>query len=994
MGKKGKKASEIDSNQSNKESQITPQNVEVSTVTPIVAIGASAGGLDAFMTLLQALPAKTGMAIVYIQHLDPHHSSSMVEIFSRVSNLPVLEASDGVLIKEDHVYVIQPATELSIEDGKLLTKPRDSSNGIFMPIDHFMTNLATYMGSNAIGVILSGTASDGTRGLQAIKSSGGVTLVQDPQSARFDGMPKSAIAAGVVDIVLSPEKIATELLKLVQHPFSFNSMVSDEIIFSDEESLSKIIALLLKRSGNDFTHYKASTVKRRIARRMAIHKIEQLNSYLLFIKKHIDELDKLFQDLLINVTNFFRDPESFETLKETVFPKLLENRPTNMPIRIWIPACSQGQEVYSIAIALTEFLTDKGSPVPVAIFGSDIDKQAVDIARAGLYPFEIENEVSQERLKRFFVKNNNGYQISKTIRELCIFAEQNVTKDPPFSRIDLVSCRNLLIYLNSVLQRKVLQILHYALQPNGFLLLGSSESIGSQAGLFFLKDKKSKLYQKKVMAERMDNDFSHHIPLNKIQTDNSQTQVGIKMEKQNLENLVHEMLLEHYSPPGVIVNKDMEILHFHGHTGPYIEPTEGTASFNLMKMARKDLLVELRAGLHNAMKERKIVRRGSIHKSRDGIDHIISILVMPIDAEDSLEPLMLVLFEDQENDEIEPESTQDSGENNRIVELEHELQSTRDYLQSIIEEQEGTNEELRSANEEIQSTNEELQSTNEELETAKEELQSTNEELSTVNEELENRNKELSELNNDLSNLLSNVNLPILMLDNSLKIRQFTPPAEKLLNLIGTDIGRPINNIKPNIDFPDLEEMARDVIENVSHKSIELHDNNDKWFSIRIRPYKTLDNRIDGAVITFVNITDIKDAETRRNALQNEQRLATVIRDATDAITLIGFDGNLLAWNPAASELYGYTETEALNLNIQKLIPDNKYDEFRHIFNRLRAGETFLPFPSQRLTKENKVINVLVNASIIKDNKGKIKAIATTEKEISLDQFNEFEAKV
>jgi two-component system CheB/CheR fusion protein len=388
------------------------------------------------------------------------------------------------------------------------------------------------------------------------------------------------------------------------------------------------------------------------------------------------------------------------------------------------------------------------------------------------------------------------------------------------------------------------------------------------------------------------------------------------------------------------------------------------------------------------------VRRGSIHQSRDGIDHIISILVMPIDAEDSLEPLMLVLFEDQENDEIEPESTQDSGENNRIVELEHELQSTRDYLQSIIEEQEGTNEELRSANEEIQSTNEELQSTNEELETAKEELQSTNEELSTVNEELENRNKELSELNNDLSNLLSNVNLPILMLDNSLKIRQFTPPAEKLLNLIGTDIGRPINNIKPNIDFPDLEEMARDVIENVSHKSIELHDNNDKWFSIRIRPYKTLDNRIDGAVITFVNITDIKDAETRRNALQNEQRLATVIRDATDAITLIGFDGNLLAWNPAASELYGYTETEALNLNIQKLIPDNKYDEFRHIFNRLRAGETFLPFPSQRLTKENKVINVLVNASIIKDNKGKIKAIATTEKEISLDQFNEFEAKV
>ena len=826
---------------------------------PIVGIGASAGGLEACNEFLAHLSSDTGMAFVLVQHLDPRHKSMLTDLLSRTTSMSIHEVSNGMRVEPDHVYIITPNSELDILHGVLHLMPRKEFGGPPLPIDHFFQSLAQDQDSMAIGIVLSGGASDGTIGLKAIKAAGGITFAQDEASAKYSSMPHSAIAAGCVDFVMSPKHIAKELMRIARQPHVLRAIATPDTELPDEsgDELNKIFMLLRNRTGNDFTYYKHSTIRRRIHRRMVLHKIDRLQDYLRRLHEHAAELDELFQDILINVTGFFRDPEVFDALQNDVFPRLMQNREPENPIRIWVPGCSTGEEAYSVAMALLEYLGDKANLTPIQIFATDIDETAIAKARAGIYPEGITADVSTTRLQRFFGKAAAGYQIGKSVRDLCVFAVQNVAKDPPFSHLDMVCCRNLLIYLSNVLQKKVLQIFHYALKPGGCLLLGSSESISSSPELFSLLDKKNKFYVKKSAMTLRQYEFTSVTPDVAVHPNQGAKPI-VTSSTSDLRDRVERILLDEYAPPAVIVNRDMEILQFRGHTGPYIEPVSGSASLNLMKMARADLIMELRTALRQSIKEDGRVVRENVHIGIGREERRINLHVIPIKGLLTDERSYMILFEDaaprqlmvREPSPAEPDKMTDDKDL-RIHELEQELIATREYLHTIIEDQETTNEELLSANEEIQSTNEELQSTNEELETAKEELQSTNEELITANDELMARNIELSDLNNDLTTLLESVQLPIVMLSADMKIRHYTPLATKLFNLIGTDVGRPIGDIKCSVEIPDLEQRARKVMDSATADILEVRDKAGDKYELRIRPYCTNEPRTTGVVLVF-----------------------------------------------------------------------------------------------------------------------------------------------
>lgn len=933
----------------------------------------------------------TEFAVVLIQHLSPSHESLLSELLARDIKIPIREATDGVQVEAGHAYVIPPNQQLYLLHDKLQVLPRPDHHSLFNPADVFFESLAKDRGAASIGVVLSGTGSDGSRGLCAIKSAGGLTYAQTNDSAEYDGMPNSATKAGCADFVLSPRDIGRDISHVGNHPHrvtGFSAHKSEEILAITNEELNKIFVLLRSRTDHDFSHYKTSTIKRRISRRLMVHKLDRISEYLMLLQKDAEEIDQLFKDVLINVTEFFRDPETFESLAGIALPQILEKRPEGATIRIWVPGCSSGEEVYSIAIAVHEYLGDRVNLFPVQIFGSDIDSSAIEKARVGLYPESISGQVSAIRLQRYFQRVSGGYQVTKLLRDMCIFAEQSLTRDPPFSRLDLISCRNLMIYFGNVLQKKVIQIFHYALQPQGFLMLGPSESIGSQADLFALKDKTTKLYQKKSVAKRANDDLlfrKHEVPMGDT-LPSSATSEG---DVYDMEQEIEELLLGTYAPPGVVVNPDQMVLRFLGRTWPYIEHGSGNASLNLYKITHPDLVVELRAALHSIGKNGKEILKENVRLKVDEQEKRVNIRVMPLGGSVIGENNHLVLFEarpDISKLATDENILSDSAESlvkelsARNEELDRELGSTREYMQSIIEEQEGNNEELRSANEEIQSTNEELQSTNEELETAKEELQSANEELATVNEELETRNYELARVNDDLTNLLGSVNLPILMLGSDLRIRQFTPAAESLLNLITSDLGRPIGNIKPNIELPDLEALAMQVVDRIETRSIEACDNSGHWYSVRMRPYKTQDKRIDGVVITFIEIDSEKDLQRLEETLNQQRRLSTIVQDSDDAITLQDLDGNILAWNPAAVKIYGYSEQEAMGMNVKQLVFDENLPTLNNMMDAARRGVNTPPLKLKRRTKDGKGVDIWLIASLLVDAQGKPKGLATTEK--------------
>ena len=836
---------------------------------PIAAIGASAGGLEAFSNLLRALPSDSGLALVFIPHLDPTHESAMVELLARTTSLPVRQAADSMRVEVNTVYVLPPNCDMTISEGVLRLARRESARGHHLPIDTFFRSLAEDQTSNAIGIILSGTASDGTLGLAAIKSGGGITFAQDFESAKYDGMPHSAVEAGVVDYVLPPARIAQELVRIQGLPADRDSR--DEVFDGKDRLLKEIFRLLKNHSKVDFVDYKVATMRRRILRRMHINRVTGLADYVKILQRSPQEVEALYRDVLINVTSFFRNPEVFESLRQVVYPKILADRSSSDPVRVWVPGCSTGEETYSHAMALVEMLSEMRIEIPIQIFGTDLSENAIHRARIGTYKDSIALEISEVRLRRFFHRVAGGYQISKSIRDLCVFARQNVFSDPPFSRMDLISCRNVLIYLSSVLQKKVIPIFHYALKPGGFLLVGNSEGLlGTGADIFNLVDRKSKIYQKKAVSLPATFGLIINSPA-PIETEPDNPDRNGKEQEQpktpiDVQREADRLLLTKYVPSAVVVNDALEIVQTRGRTSRYLELPTGRASLSLLKMARPGLLYELRGLIDKVRKTGVPAVRDSITLDNGETTIDVKVEVVPFHTPARDERHMLVLFEELPHDRPAPEPRRlpkrslkevSDMKDILIAQLKQELASTKEYLQSIIEAQEATNEELQSANEEIQSGNEELQSTNEELQTSKEELESANEELNTVNEEIQHRNQQLAQLSNDLINLLNSTTIPMIMLGEDLHIRRYTPEAARAFGFNEHDVGKPLADLNLKVDTPQLERWMIDVMRDVRIRNERVQGRDSKDYNLRITPYRTLENKIDGVVLALLDISEL-----------------------------------------------------------------------------------------------------------------------------------------
>jgi two-component system, chemotaxis family, CheB/CheR fusion protein len=864
-----------------KKKPFIPEAKETDDRLIVVAIGASAGGIEATNELVKNLPADTGLSFVLIQHLDPKHNSMLTDLLSKQTAMGVSEVRDGVEIERNHIYVIPPNASMSVSGKNLRLHPREEFRGVHMPIDFFMRSVAEGYGGRSIGVVLSGSGSDGTQGIAEIQALGGVTFAQDDATAKYNSMPRSAVNSGSVDYVLPPKQIARELARIARLPYSQAPLaVEDEVVLpSDSAALNNIFQTLRRSMGVDFTHYRQTTILRRIQRRMVVHKMEKMEEYVKHLHANAPEIKALYQDMLINVTSFFRNPPAFDLLKELVFPSIVKQRTSEGAIRLWTPGCASGEETYSVAIALLEFLGDKVSEIPIQFFGTDISEPSVAKARAGVYPENIQGDVSPERLKRFFTRVEGGFRISKSIRDMCIFAQHNVLNDPPFSQMDLICCRNLLIYLEPVLQSKVISLFHNAARADGYLMLGTSEGVGSSTSLFTNVDRTYKVFSKKANAARQQVAFS----LNRVA--DRQENLAVRTPPRppdfgsnylEAQKEFDRRLVTQFSPATVFVNDELEIVHTRGNVSRYLKLATGRASLNLLKMARETLLIELRNALSRAKKEGTAVRKQGVavkngNGSGDGngteyhgkpTTRMISFEVMPLQLGQTREPYFMIVFQEDgavgsterkgKQSRLAQEAMDES--NGRIAKLEQELGATKEYLQSVIETQEATNEELQSANEEILSSNEELQSTNEELETAKEELQSANEELSTVNDELRDRNADISTVNNDLTNLLSSIDIAVVMLAPDGTIRRFTPQAQKTLGLIPGDVGRPFLNINPLVQIPDMQKLVPQVISNAQVVEKEVTVGEGHSFQLKILPYRTAEGKHEGVVVTLVEI--------------------------------------------------------------------------------------------------------------------------------------------
>jgi two-component system CheB/CheR fusion protein len=890
---------------------------------PIVGIGASAGGYEAFVQLLQTLPANTGMAFVFVVHLEPEHQSMLSKLLANVTAMPVTEAGNGTEVRPNHVYVIPPNSDMGIRSGVLQILVRRKTGGRYLPVDYFLSSLAEDRRGSAIGVILSGTGSDGTIGLEAIKAEGGITFAQDEETSKHHGMPGSAIAAGCVDFVLSPDRIGEELDQLARHPYVGLPQLPKlpELPPVGESDFRKILFLLRSTNGVDFTYYKPGTIRRRIARRMALLKIENLKKYLAHLQSNQAELDSLFQDILIHVTGFFREPEAFRILQTRVFSKIVVSKKPGEAIRIWAPGCSSGEEVYSLAIALLEFLGDRASSTPIQAFGTDISELSIERARAGTYAESSLREVSPVRLRRFFTRTEGGYRVSKALREMCVFARQDLTKDPPFSRIDLISCRNVLIYMGAALQKRVIAGFHYAMRDDGYLLLGKSEALTAYPDLFVAAERKGRIYAKKVSTRRPAPDFS---PVN---FEKAPLALPI-LEEAAFDPLkeADRRVWQRFAHAGLVLNENLEILHFRGDTSPFVSPAAGKASLHVLRMVKDELKMELRSAIYRTRKTNTPARSTGVRVRRNGRIREVNLEVEPLNRPGGKERYFLVLFDELGKEVTVPpvekpgETRHRRGADDReVTQLRRELEASREYLQSVVEQEEASNEELKSANEEILSSNEELQSTNEELETAKEELQSTNEELVTLNETLQIRNAELAKLSDDLTNVLDGANVPILIVGQDGRIRRFTASAESLLNLLPADVGRPIGNIRPNVEIPDLEAVVGQVSRTFAELQREVRDQEGRWYILRIRPYRTAENKIDGVLMAFLEIDALKRVNQALG--ESEAMVRGLVETLVLGILVIDASGKLVMVNAAAEAMFGYHRDELLGQPLEVLLP-------------------------------------------------------------------------
>lgn len=813
------------------------------------------------------------MAFVIVQHLAPDHESILPNLLARKTTLPVSEVRDGDVVDPNHVYVLPPNANLSISKGVLKLEPLVQTGRQRQCIDHFFESLAKDRKERSIGVVLSGTAFDGTFGVEAIKAEGGITFAQDPQSARYSGMPKSAVSSGHVDYVLPPEGVARELSRLSRHPYLSPAPPAKEPVAlpaepQEKDPVRSIFKLLWSATGVDFTNYKSPTIRRRIARRMALDKIESLEALAGHLKRNPGAVQVLFQDLLIPTTCFFRDPEVFQALKDSVIPAILKEPSRDEPIRVWVPGCSTGEEPYSIAIGLAEALEERLDHPRVQIFATDLSEKAIQQARQGLYPFHIEADVSPERLRRFFYKTEKGYQISKPLRDWCVFARHDITRDSPFSNLDLISCRNVLIYLEPSMQKKVLHVFHYALKPAGALILGTSESVGEAAPLYAPLDKKLKIFTTQEASHPLAFRVAGPGPKPSEEFFSKHRPASLPLDSEPDMSREANRVFRSHAPPAVVIDEDLTILEFSGDTGPYLLAASGKASFSLLKMLREGLISDLRRAIDQAQASRVPVKTERLQVESDDLYRPVQIEAVPLFA-GSDRPRHFVIFFHSLGSPIEPDRTMDvSGaevtmsRDEQVERLKRELSAVKGHLQSTIERYERANEDLQTASQEILSSNEELQSTNEELETAQEELQAANEELMTLNDELSSRNAEMGQTNSDLVNLLDSVNIAIVMVDQGLRIRRFTPMAGKILNLIPGDVGRSIGSVKSNLRIDEILRLTTQVIDTVGILEQEVQDLAGRWYSLRIRPYRTAENKLDGAVVALIDIDTLKRLES------------------------------------------------------------------------------------------------------------------------------------
>lgn len=969
---------------------------------PIVGIGASAGGLAAFEAFFSGMPGEgdPGMAFVLVQHLAPDHKSILADLVRRYTRMQVFEVEDGMPVRANCAYIIPPNRNMAFLNGRLELLEHSEPRGQRLPIDFFFRSLAADQHECAIGIVLAGTGSDGTLGVRAIKGEGGMVMAQTPESTEFDGMPRSAIGTGLVDWQLPPAEMPAQLIAYTTHAFGKLQPHPPDQHPKLDAALMKIFVLLRAQTGHDFSHYKPSSIHRRILRRMHVHQVETLAGYVRFLQQTPAEVELLFHDLLIGVTNFFRDPEAFQLLEEQIIPKLFADRPTDSVLRVWTVGCSSGEEAYSLAILLQEQMEALKQRYTVQIFATDIDQRAIATARAGLYPAGIASDVSPQRLARFFTAEPGGaYRIHKSIRDLLIFSEQDLIRDPPFSRLDLVTCRNLLIYLDAALQKKLVPLFHYALKPGGVLFLGSSEGIGDASSLFAVLDRKAKLYERTEDVTGMQRAaLSRLLPAPTARPHGAAP--SDLPEKRPMRELTEQALLRHLAPAAALTNRQGDILYLHGRTGAYLEPAPGEAGINnIVKMAREGLRLELGAALHQASSRQESVHLPGLRVKTNGHFARVNLSIHPLAtdvAAPGTSPMYLVVLEEAPSPDPETQAAlplasgagdagakwSDADANARLVAVTEELRARDEYLQSAHEELETANEELKSANEEMQSVNEELQSTNEELETSKEELQSVNEELATVNTELQTKVADLSRANNDMNNLLAGTGIATVFVDHQLRILRFTPTASQIINLILSDVGRPVGHIVSNLIGCDdhLVDDLQAVLDTLEPKDAQVQTRAGLWYMMRIRPYRTLDNVIEGAVITFVDITEMKRIEGELESANKLLRLAAVVRDSFDAVTLQDLDGRTLAWNPAAVRMYGWSEAEALSMNVSERIPPGSREEAVTRLDPLGRPEVPEPHLGQRLTRGGAVLDVWVAATALVDEAGKVYAIATTER--------------
>lgn len=904
-------------------------------LTPIIGIGASAGGLEAYEAFFRNVQPNSGLAYVVVQHLAPDHTSLLTDILQRSTHMMVLEAQHDMRLKPDCVYVMPPNREMTVSCGSLQLTPPLKPRGHNLPINTFFNSMARDADEAATGIILSGTGSDGTLGLKAIMEAGGITLVQAPDSAKYDGMPSSAIQHGVAMYVLPVEEMPA---KLLLNPRQYKNPQQPDA------DISTVLTTLRNRSGHDFSQYKKTTIRRRIARRMDFHHLDSVPEYTRYLSENPLEANCLFQELLINVTQFFRDPEVFKLLKEEVLPLMLKGRRESDVVRVWISGCASGEEAYSTAILFREFMDAAESSFKVQIYATDLDDTAISFARNGLYPVHIEEDVSPERLRRFFIKEEGGYRVKKMVREMLVFAVQNVIKDPPFTHLDLLCCRNVMIYLEAALQKQLVRTFHYALKPGGVLCLSPSESIGNHSDIFDTLDRRWKLYKARPTARATPTLLMEDIRwMDNSKNKNKQEEGSKKSPPVNFTELTRRALLQTYAPASVVTDLQGNIVYVYGETGKYLRPAPGHVTFNIVDMARGGLQLELKTAINMMVQNQQATVDREVQALPAHPQEKVSFSVRPLAGTGAEEKFLIISFKDilQSADVLPLSADGESAESRRIAELERQLSQVQDNLQATLEVQQATNEEFKSATEEMQSTNEELQSTNEELETSREELRSINEELTTVNAELHHKIVQLADLQDDLKNLFENINIGTILLDLDLTIRRFTREATKVYRLVDADVGRPLADIKSSLTGSDLTTEAQSVLDTLKAHESQVLTIDGGIYLARIQPYRTLDNRIAGVVLTF---TDVAEQMLSAKKAQHARSLAEGIVETVHELLLV-LDGQLKVIS-ASRAFYDYFKVKPEHTLGRRLyeLGDEQWDiaEFRELLEKILPEHTRL----------------------------------------------------